>query len=70
MTNLEEVQAAAKVVDEHVGNRGLTLLINNAGYAVLQGFPGVTKESFHKHFDTNTVGPFLLLQVSAFIGTR
>ncbi|KAG8198300.1 hypothetical protein JTE90_021554 [Oedothorax gibbosus] len=62
VTNLEEIQAAKKEVEKFVGNRGLTLLINNAGSAALQGFPGVTKESFFKHFDTNAVGPFLLMQ--------
>ncbi|PRD24140.1 UNVERIFIED_CONTAM: putative oxidoreductase [Trichonephila clavipes] len=63
VTKLQDIKAAAKLVQDKVGIRGLNLLINNAGYAKLQGFPEVTEESFFTHFHTNTVGPFMVLQV-------
>ncbi|GFX63319.1 c-factor [Trichonephila clavipes] len=62
VTKLQDIKAAAKLVQDKVGIRGLNLLINNAGYAKLQGFPEVTEESFFTHFHTNTVGPFMVLQ--------
>ncbi|GFR33894.1 putative oxidoreductase [Trichonephila clavata] len=54
VTKLQDIKAAQKVVQDKVGIRGLNLLINNAGFAKLQGFPEVTEESFsdtlpHQH---------------------
>ncbi|GFQ81271.1 uncharacterized protein TNCT_615681 [Trichonephila clavata] len=62
VTKLQDIKAAQKVVQDKVGIRGLNLLINNAGFAKLQGFPEVTEESFLIHFHTNTVGPFMVVQ--------
>ncbi|GFR07245.1 putative oxidoreductase [Trichonephila clavata] len=63
VTKLQDIKTAQKVVQDKVGIRGLNLLINNAGFAKLQGFPEVTEESFLTHFHTNTVGPFMVVQV-------
>lgn len=62
VTKLDHIKAAQKVVQYKVGIRGLNLLINNAGFAKLLGFPDVTEENFLTHFHTNTVGPFMVLQ--------
>ncbi|KFM72224.1 putative oxidoreductase, partial [Stegodyphus mimosarum] len=57
-----EIGAARKIVEEHVGEDGLTLLINNAGVAEMQPFPNVTTDNLLKHFNVNTVGPIMIFQ--------
>ncbi|GFS78773.1 uncharacterized protein NPIL_325331 [Nephila pilipes] len=62
VTKLDHIKAAQEIVQSKVGIRGLNLLINNAGFAKLLGFPEVTEENLLTHFHTNTVGPFMVLQ--------
>ncbi|KAG8158372.1 hypothetical protein JTE90_015061 [Oedothorax gibbosus] len=65
--NEEEARDIAKqIVEENVGDKGLTLLINNAGMARPVAFPNLTAENLEVHFKTNAVAPILLLQVGAF----
>ncbi|GIY63239.1 c-factor [Caerostris darwini] len=72
VSKTEEIENARKIVAEVVGDRGLNLLINNAGAARWLGFPDITEEDLVFHFKTNTVGPVIvfkemlpLLQISA-----
>lgn len=45
-----------------VGPSGLKLLINNAAIQLLHGTDDVTVDELHETFDTNLIGPFLLVQ--------
>ncbi|CAL1300392.1 unnamed protein product [Larinioides sclopetarius] len=58
----QEIEAAKKLVEETVGERGLNLLINNAGVAQPGFFPNITSESLSLHFKTNTEGPIMVFQ--------
>ncbi|GFS78785.1 c-factor [Nephila pilipes] len=60
--NSEDIERAQKVVQETVGDEGLTLLINNAGVAEYQGFPEITEEDMLFHYSVNTLGPVMLLK--------
>lgn len=60
----EDVTDARKTVEEMVGEKGLTLLINNAGIAKPEPFPDITEENLLLHFSVNTVGPIRVFQVS------
>lgn len=59
---LEEVTEARKIIDQTVGEKGLTLLINNAGVAEYLPFPDITEENLLHHFTINTVGPIRVFQ--------
>jgi NAD(P)-dependent dehydrogenase (short-subunit alcohol dehydrogenase family) len=58
----EDMDIAKQIVEENVGDKGLTMLINNAGMALPVAFPDLTAENLEVHFKTNAVGPILLLQ--------
>ncbi|KAG8178604.1 hypothetical protein JTE90_022395 [Oedothorax gibbosus] len=60
---LEQIKAAKEQVEQVVGNRGLNLLINNAGVNQILEFPNITYENMEFHFRTNTVGPVIVTQV-------
>jgi len=62
VTKHEDIVAVRRVVEQKVGEKGLTLLINNAGIAEPLGFPNVTEENLLKHFTVNTVGPTMVFQ--------
>ncbi|KAF8772041.1 C-factor-like [Argiope bruennichi] len=62
VTRPEEIEVAKKLIEDTVGERGLNLLINNAGVAQVQMFPNVTPENLEFHFKVNTEGPLLVLQ--------
>ncbi|XP_077979327.1 C-signal-like [Glandiceps talaboti] len=61
VTNLEEIDEAAKQVEECVGEDGLNLLINNAGYLKIEEkMEDVTVESMMMHYRINTIGPAMV----------
>lgn len=60
--NGSDVDNLRRFVEDVVGKKGLTLLINNAGIVQPQPFPGVTFENWNVHFQVNAVGPVLLAQ--------
>ncbi|KAG8192027.1 hypothetical protein JTE90_001752 [Oedothorax gibbosus] len=62
VTIAEELENAAKIVDDMVGEKGLTLLINNAGAAHRTPFPEATDETFLFNFTINTLGPIKVLK--------
>ncbi|GFY45229.1 uncharacterized protein TNIN_92791 [Trichonephila inaurata madagascariensis] len=62
VTDAEEVGVAKSIIENTVGERGLNLLINNAGVAKMQPFPTITSENLEFHFKVNTEGPILILQ--------
>ncbi|XP_035218473.1 C-factor-like [Stegodyphus dumicola] len=62
VTLQEELEVARTIVEEIVGDRGLTLLINNAGILQREAFPYVTPENLELHFRVNTVAPLMVLQ--------
>lgn len=57
-----EVEAAGELIEDVVGDNGLTLLINNAGVGEDLPYPEVTYENLLRHFNANTIGPTLLAQ--------
>ncbi|GIY31576.1 uncharacterized protein CDAR_595991 [Caerostris darwini] len=62
ITKEKEIEDAKKIVEDIAGDKGLNLLINNAGVAKLQGFPDITQDNLLFHFTTNTVGPVMILK--------
>ncbi|GIX94671.1 uncharacterized protein CDAR_62031 [Caerostris darwini] len=57
-----EIENAKKVVEEIVGDKGLNLLINNAGILKMQVFQEISEENLLRHFSTNTIGPVMVLK--------
>ncbi|GFY04281.1 uncharacterized protein TNCV_4413691 [Trichonephila clavipes] len=57
-----QIEAARKIIEDMVGDKGLNLLINNAGALRWLGFPEITEEDLLFHFSTNTVGPIMVLK--------
>ncbi|GFQ75251.1 uncharacterized protein TNCT_586441, partial [Trichonephila clavata] len=62
VTDNEEVSVVKSIIESTVEERGLNLLINNAGVAQTQAFPTITSENLEFHFKVNTEGPILILQ--------
>ncbi|CAL1300395.1 unnamed protein product, partial [Larinioides sclopetarius] len=62
VTNPEEREAARNAIEETVKERGLNLLINNAGVSESQLFPHLTCENLELHFRVNTVAPIMVFQ--------
>ncbi|GFS60262.1 c-factor [Trichonephila inaurata madagascariensis] len=58
----DQIEAARKIIEDMVGDKGLNLLINNAGALRWLGFPEITEEDLLFHFSTNTVGPVMVLK--------
>ncbi|GIY38747.1 uncharacterized protein CDAR_179831 [Caerostris darwini] len=63
VTSLEEIEVAKQIVEETVGDRGLNLLINNAGAVKMVTFPNLTTENLEFHYKINTEGPILVTQM-------
>ncbi|GFS78787.1 uncharacterized protein NPIL_325391 [Nephila pilipes] len=62
VTKAKSIQSARKKIEEVVGNRGLNLLINNEEAVKPKIVPEVNEENLMFHFNTNTVGPIMMLQ--------
>ncbi|GFS78798.1 c-factor [Nephila pilipes] len=62
VTKVNEIESARKTVEEMVGDKGLNLLINNAGVARWQPFAEVTTENMLFHLTANAVGPVMVFQ--------
>ncbi|XP_055953565.1 C-factor-like isoform X2 [Argiope bruennichi] len=62
VTKANEIEEARKIVESKVGEKGLNLLINNAGVLKMQGFSEITEENLLFHFSTNTIGPVIVLK--------
>ncbi|GBM08955.1 putative oxidoreductase C663.06c [Araneus ventricosus] len=62
VTNPDEREAARNAVEETVKERGLNLLINNAGVLESQNLPHLTSENLELHFKVNTVAPVMVSQ--------
>ncbi|KAG8178603.1 hypothetical protein JTE90_022394 [Oedothorax gibbosus] len=60
---LEQIKAAKEQVEQIVGDRGLNLLINNAGVQQEGKFPNITYENMEFLFRTNTAAPVIVTQV-------
>ncbi|CAL1296321.1 unnamed protein product [Larinioides sclopetarius] len=63
VSKINDIESAKNIISQKVGDKGLNLLINNAGVAKYQGFPEITEENMLFHFTTNTVGPVMVLKV-------
>ncbi|XP_057269853.1 LOW QUALITY PROTEIN: C-factor-like [Pezoporus wallicus] len=62
VTDPASIKAAAAQVGERLGDSGLTLLINNAGMAILNTLDKETLEDMTHVYTTNTIGPLLMGQ--------
>ncbi|GBM26212.1 C-factor [Araneus ventricosus] len=60
--NADQIESARRIIEDMVGEKGLNLLINNAGVLKRQGFPETTEENMLLHFETNTVGPVMIFK--------
>ncbi|XP_005096017.1 C-factor [Aplysia californica] len=61
----EDIISAAQETKNIVGDRGLNLLINNAGILVKTDNPGLrtqSRENMQRHFDINCSGPIIVAQ--------
>lgn len=67
VTKKNEIEAARSITEDIVGNKGLTLLINNAAVLAPQRFPQLTEENLLYHFKANTIGPTVVIQVLIFV---
>ncbi|CAL1588180.1 unnamed protein product [Knipowitschia caucasica] len=56
------IKQAAAQVGSILGTSGLNLIINNAAVAVHQSLFDSTPEDMHRSFNTNTIGPMLVIQ--------
>lgn len=63
MTKPEEVKSMRKIVEQYVDEKGLNLLINNAGALRYGGLAEVIEEDMIFLFTTNTVDPAMVLKV-------
>ncbi|XP_072299319.1 C-signal-like [Eucyclogobius newberryi] len=61
-TDRSTIKKAAHQVGSMVGKSGLNLIINNAAMAIHSPFFESTPEEMHKCFDTNAVGPMVVIQ--------
>ncbi|GBM97855.1 C-factor [Araneus ventricosus] len=62
VTSTDDREAARNAVEETVKERGLNLLINNAGVSESQVLPHLTAENLELHFKVNTVAPVMVFQ--------
>lgn len=67
VTKKNEIEAARNITEDIIGNKGLTLLINNAAVLAPQRFPQLTEENLLYHFKANTIGPTMVIQVLNFV---
>ncbi|GFR23952.1 uncharacterized protein TNCT_441691 [Trichonephila clavata] len=58
----DQIESARKIIEDMVGDKGLNILIKNAGALRWVGFPEITEEDLLFHFSTNTVGPVMVLK--------
>ncbi|GFY52168.1 c-factor [Trichonephila inaurata madagascariensis] len=57
-----EIEGVRNIIEDTVGDKGLNLLINNAGAFKWLGFPEITEEDLLFHFSNNAVGPVMVLK--------
>nr|XP_011422365.2 C-factor-like [Crassostrea gigas] len=63
VTSQTDIDAAARQVEDRVGDRGLNLLINNAGMTRKRQYVGnLNRDHLLEQFDTNVIGPLLVTQ--------
>ncbi|KAF8771537.1 C-factor-like [Argiope bruennichi] len=60
--NADQIESARLVIEDMVGDKGLNLLINNAGVLKREAFPEITEENMLLHFTTNTVAPVMVFK--------
>ncbi|GFS93663.1 c-factor [Nephila pilipes] len=58
----DQIKAARKIVELMVGDRGLNLLINNAGALRWVGFSEITQEDLLFQYHSNAIGPVMVLK--------
>ena len=66
ITNGDDIDAAAEKIKSVVNEKGLHLLVNNAGVVNYEHskLENVTAESLMSTFNVNTVGPAMMTKVS------
>uniref|UniRef100_A0A8D2ITV7 Uncharacterized protein n=1 Tax=Varanus komodoensis TaxID=61221 RepID=A0A8D2ITV7_VARKO len=67
VTDLKSIRAAVEEVRKHVGERGLTLLVNGAGIMFFSSLQTENAKDMVAEYTVNTVGPLQVSQVSAFL---
>ncbi|GBM26210.1 putative oxidoreductase C663.06c [Araneus ventricosus] len=60
--NADQIESARRIIEDMVGEKGLNLLINNAGVLKPEKFPEITEENMLLHFETNTVAPVMIFK--------
>ncbi|KAM6430324.1 C-signal-like [Liasis olivaceus] len=62
VTKHESIQAAVKEVEKHVGEGGLSILINNAGILLGNDLENENAKDMMKVYSVNTIGPLQMSQ--------
>ena len=62
VTSQESVDAAAREIATTLGQAGIDVLINNAGYALTGPIESVTEEDLKAQFETNVFGPMRMIR--------
>ncbi|GFS78783.1 uncharacterized protein NPIL_325371 [Nephila pilipes] len=62
VSNSTDIKAAGKIVSDKLMDKGLNLLMNNAGIYKEEKLSEITEENLLNHFSTNAMGPILLFQ--------
>ena len=62
--NEAEYPSFVEKVRSQVGDNGLNMLINNAGILRKDNVENITRTEMLDHFETNTIAPLLITQVS------
>lgn len=60
---MSSLNSAVKLVESRLGERGLNLIINNAGAAKRDAIGEVRAEQMMELFKVNAVGPLMVIQV-------
>lgn len=65
VSNLETFASVVKQIDAEMGNSGLDVLINNAGFFIKenQSLDSITKNLVLEYLQVNTFGPLFVTQV-------
>lgn len=66
VTNFDSVPLLVEQITNIVGDKGLNLVINNAGIFTHAGFEDTSHETMIEHYKVLVAGPFALVKVSRY----
>ena len=63
LNDLQSIKKSASVVQGIVGEKGLNMIVNNAGVVHPSGIEDVTSEIMMNLYTVNAIGPLMVAQV-------